>query len=59
MGEVQRERERERERERLPSRLHTASTEPDMGLQLINHEVMTWAKTKSQMLNQLNHPSAP
>ena len=24
-----------------------------------NHEIVTWAKTKSQMLNWLNHPGAP
>ena len=50
MGEGQREREgerafeqgrAERERERMPSRLHTVSTEPDVGLELMNHEMMT------------------
>ena len=25
-------------------------TEPDMGLELLNHEIMTWARTKNQML---------
>ena len=45
------EREREREskwgrgrekgRERIPSRLHTVSTEPNVGLQLTNSEIMT------------------
>ena len=25
----------------------------------MNHEIMTWAKTKSQMLNRLSHPGAP
>ena len=46
MGEGQREWERERERERLriPSKLHTASTEPDVGLEPMNHEIMTGAK---------------
>ena len=39
--EEQRERERERERERIPSRLHTVSSEPDVGLDLMNHEIMT------------------
>ena len=43
MGEGQ----SERERERIPSRLHTGSTEPDMGLEPTNCEIMT----KSQMLN--------
>ena len=52
----ERERERERERarartskggaeregeERIPSRLHAVSTEPDSGLSLTNHEIMT------------------
>ena len=36
-----RERERERERERIPNRLDTDSTEPDEGLELMNHEIMT------------------
>ena len=26
------------------SRLHTASTEPDVGLELTNCEIMTWAQ---------------
>ena len=34
-------RHRERERQRIPSRLHTVSTEPDMGLEIMNHEIMT------------------
>ena len=34
-------REREGERERIPSRLLTASAEPNMGLELMNHEIMT------------------
>ena len=36
-----RERERERERERIPSRLQIVSTEPDLGLKLTDHEIMT------------------
>ena len=52
-------RERERERERIPSRLHTASMEPDAGFQPIKHEVRTWSVTKSWMLNQLSHPDSP
>ena len=35
------QRERERERESIPSRLHTASMEPDAGLELTNRETMT------------------
>ena len=60
--EKEREREgegqRERDRERIPSRLCTVSTEPNAGLKLTNIEIMTWAKTKSQMLSQLNHLDA-
>ena len=41
-----------------PGGLHTDSREPDAGLKLMNHEIMTWAKIKSQMLNQLSHPGA-
>ena len=33
--------ERERRRERIPSRLHTASAEPDTGLEFMNCEIMT------------------
>ena len=33
--------ERERERERIPSRLHAVSEEPDLGLDLRSHEIMT------------------
>ena len=48
-GERERERERastnsgraEREGERTPSRLCTVSTEPDAGLELTNHEIIT------------------
>ena len=35
------EAEREGERERIPSRFCTVSTEPDAGLKLRNHEIMT------------------
>ena len=46
-AERERERERERGRERIPSRLHTVSTEPNVGLRagshkdLRNGEIMT------------------
>ena len=33
--------ERERGRERIPSRLHTVCAEPNMGFELMNHEVVT------------------
>ena len=39
------ERGKERGRERIPSRLHTVRAEPDVGLKLTNHEIITWAKT--------------
>ena len=32
--------QRERERERIPSRFHTVSTEPNVGLELTNPEIM-------------------
>ena len=32
-------RERKREKERIPSRLHAVSTEPDVWLELTNHEI--------------------
>ena len=35
------QRKGERERERIPSRLCTVSTEPDLGLELMNREIMT------------------
>ena len=33
--------ERERGRERIPSKLHTASTEPDAGPEPTNREIIT------------------
>ena len=42
---------REKRRERIPNRLHTVSVEPNMGLDTMNDEIMTWAKSKSPMLN--------
>ena len=33
--------------------------QPDAGLKLMNHEIMTRAETKSWMFNQLSHPGAP
>ena len=64
MREREREREREhewgkgaeRERQRIPSRLRAVSTEPDVGLELTNGEIMTRAETKSQMPYRLSHP---
>ena len=51
--------QREMERERTPSRVYAVSTEPSAGLELTNHEIMTWVKVKSQMLNWLSPPGAP
>ena len=36
-----REKQRQGERERIPSRLHAASTEPDVGFELLNREIVT------------------
>ena len=33
--------------ERIPSRLRAVSAEPDAGLDVTNHEILTRAKTKS------------
>ena len=49
----------ERERKRISSRPHAVSTEPNVGLDLMDREIMTWAEIKCQMLNQLSHPGAP
>lgn len=35
------------------------SAEPDAGLDLMIHKIMTGTGTKSQTLNQLDHPGAP
>ena len=47
-------RQRERGRERISSRLHGISTEPNVR-GMTNHDIMTWAETKSRMLNWLSH----
>ena len=41
LREREKGRDREKGRERSPSRLHTVSAEPDLGLDLINHEITT------------------
>ena len=46
-----REGERERGRERISSRLYTISKEPNMGLELMNCEMVTRAGNKSQSFN--------
>ena len=50
---------RERGRERVPSRLCAVSMELDVGLDLMNHKILTWAEIKSQTLNWLSHPDTP
>ena len=35
------------------------SMEPDTGARSHNPEIMTWAETKSWMLNRLSHPGIP
>ena len=45
------ERGREKGRERIPSRFHTISAEPDTGLELTNHEIMTSAEIQSRLTN--------
>ena len=50
---------RSRGGERLPRRLHAVSTEPKVGLEFMKYEIMTWAQTKSQALNQLSHAGTP
>ena len=50
---------RQRGRQRIPSKLHTVSAEPHVGLKFMNREIITWAKTKSRALNRLSLPGAP
>ena len=47
------------EGEREHPRPFTVNAEPDPGLESMNHEIMTWAETKSWILNRLSHPDAP
>ena len=50
--------ETEREGDNPKQALCCQRTAP-WGLNLMNQEIMTWAKIKSQMLNQLSHSGAP
>ena len=43
--------EREGDSWRIPCRFPTASVEPDVGLQLMNHEIMTGVEIKSGTLH--------
>ena len=49
--------QRER-RKGIPSWLCAVSTKPGVGLDPLNHEIMTLAEIRSQTLNQLSHPRA-
>ena len=55
VGEGQRERERENPKQAL----HCLHTEPDVGLNPKNFEIVTWAETKSLTLNPLSHQAPP
>ena len=52
-----REREGDTESE-AGSRLRAVRTEPDVGLEPTNHEIVTLAKVRSLALNRLSHPGA-
>ena len=48
---------RERGRHRIRSSLQALDTEPDVGLELMNCEIMTMRQSRT--LNRLSHPGAP
>ena len=50
------ERAGEEQKEKEKERIGTVSGEPNVELKLMKCEIITWAKIKSQMLNQLSHP---
>ena len=62
MGEREHEQGRGREggrgRERIPSRLHAVNAEPNVGLELMNHEILTRVEIKTQGLSRLSYPGA-
>ena len=45
--------------ETILSRLHSVSTEPNVGFELTNRKIMTWAEIKSGTLNWLSLPGDP
>ena len=47
------------ERESLLAYFIYFGAEPDVGLELTNHEIMTQVKIQSWTLNQMSHPSTP
>ena len=51
--------EGQKEGDGIPSRLCAISTEPDVGLEPTNCEIMTWAKIKCQTRHRLSLPDAP
>ena len=51
--------ERLRERESQAGYTLSISAEPDMGLNLMNSEIMTLGEIKSQTLNRLSHAGNP
>ena len=55
---MEKEEQRGRESERLSSRLH-AQHETQPGALSHNSEIMTWAKTKGWIFNQLSPPGTP
>ena len=57
-GGRHRGRESKGERKRILSRIHAVSAEPNGRLELMKHEIMTWAKIKCRMLKQPSHPGA-
>ena len=50
---------RGREKRDRIKRLHTISAEPNTGLELTHHEILTGTEIRSQTLNPLSHPRAP
>ena len=57
MSRARAEREGDTESE-AGSRLQAISTEPDMGLELMNHEIMTWTEVRclTHWATQVHHP---
>ena len=51
--------QREGETESQAGFVHAIRAEADVGLKLMNSEIMTWAEIKSWTLNWLSHPGAP
>ena len=52
-------REREGDRESQAGFMLSVQAEPDMGLDPMNCEIMTWAEMEGLTLNWLSHPGAP